>query len=193
MFEYKVSLGILAILVGLISYVPYFRNIFSGKTKPHAFSWFVWSVLTGIAFAAQLVKRGGAGAWVTGFTALAGFVIFLLALYKGKKDFPLFDWLCLASAFIAAGLWWYTKDPTGSIILITVTDALAFLPTFRKGYYKPHEETATTFALSSIKFLIALFALETFTLVTALYPVSLVITNGLFVVLLCVRRKQLHF
>ena len=191
MIDYKIILGVLAILIGLISYVPYFRNIFSGRTKPHAFSWFVWAILTGIAFAAQVVEHGGAGAWVTGFTAFICFVVFLLALYKGKRDFPLFDWLCLVSAFVAMGLWWYAKDPTGSVILITITDALAFLPTFRKGYYKPREETATTFALSATKFFVALFALEAFTFVTVLYPASLVIMNGAFVVLLCVRRKKL--
>src|SRR5580698_5703228 len=63
----KEILGASAILIGCISYVPYFRTIFSGKTKPHAFSWLVWGILTAIAFGGQIVGKGGAGAWVTGF------------------------------------------------------------------------------------------------------------------------------
>ncbi len=82
--EYKIFLGYLAVIIGIVSYVPYITNIFRGKTKPHAFSWLVWSVLTGIAFAAQVVEHGGAGSWITGSTALTCVVIFILALFKGN-------------------------------------------------------------------------------------------------------------
>ena len=192
MFDYKVILGIIATLLALLSYIPYFRDIFMGKTKPHAFSWFVWAVLTAIAFAAQVVKNGGAGAWVTGFTALACFTISVLAVIKGKRDFPIVDWLSLGAAFIAMALWAYTNDPALSVILITLADALAFLPTFRKGFFFPNEETASTFFLSSIKFVFGILALNTFNISTVLYPASLVIMNGAFVVLLLARKNTLN-
>ena len=71
MFDYKIALTVLAIVAGFIGYVLYIRNILAGKTKPHAFSWFVWAFIAGIAFAAQVVGKGGHGAFVMGFTALA--------------------------------------------------------------------------------------------------------------------------
>jgi hypothetical protein len=186
----KELLGFVAVSIGLIGYIPYFRDIFRGKTKPHAFSWFVWSVLTGTAFAVQITEDAGAGSWVTGVTAAACFSIFLIALFKGRKTFPLFDWMTLIVACVSIFLWWLTNDPTLSVILITFIDAVGFLPTFRKGFVKPFEDTAITFALSAIKFIPALMALERFTLTTWLYPASLVFMNGLFVVMLYVRRKQ---
>lgn len=185
------ALGILAIVIGLIGYVPYFRTIFKGKTKPHAFTWLVWGLLTGIAFVGQVVGNGGAGAWVTGFTALVSFTIFALALVKGKKDFPLADWLCLSGCILALVLWAFTDDPLSAIILITIIDALAFAPTFRKSYSKPYSEPAFTYAMSGLKFFIALFALQKLSLVTVLYPLSLVIANGAFVLLLLTQRKRL--
>ena len=191
MLEYKVILGYVAIAIGLISYIPYFRNIFSGATKPHAFSWFVWSLLTGIAFAAQLVKEGGAGAWVTGVTAVACFTIACLALVKGKRDFTLFDWIAFVGALLALVLWQLTHNPTLAVMMVCITDILSFMPTIRKGYYKPFEEGALTFSLSSLKFLIAIFALQSYSLATWFYPAWLVATNGLFVLMLLVRRKQL--
>lgn len=187
----KDALGLLAVIIGFIGYVPYFRTIFNGKTKPHAFTWLVWGVLTGIAFVGQVVGEGGAGAWVTGFTALVSFTIFALALVKGKKDFPKADWLCLGGCILALALWAFTNDPLSAIILITVIDALAFAPTFRKSHSKPYSEPAFTYALSGLKFLIALFALQELSLVTVLYPASLVIMNGAFVILLLVQRKRL--
>ena len=189
--DYKITLGILSIVIAVISYIPYFRDIFSGKTKPHAFSWFVWSVLTGIAFAAQIVKHGGPGAWVTGLTALACLIISLLALYKGEKDFPLFDWTCLFLAFVALALWWFTKDPTGSVILITITDAIAFIPTFRKCYYKPHEETISTYILSIVKFVLGIFALSTFIFATWFFPVAITLMNTIFVAMVLIRRRAI--
>lgn len=189
--DIKPLLGIIAIVIGLIGYVPYFRNIASGKTKPHAFSWFVWGVLTAIAFFGQVTSNGGAGTWVTGVTALLCIIIFLFALWRGTKDFPLVDWLSLLGAGLALALWAITKNPLTAIILVTVIDALGFFPTFRKSYFRPHEETAFTFSLSGIKFIFGIAALSTFSLVTVLYPLSLVITNLLFVVMVLIRRRQL--
>ncbi len=191
MIEYKTILGSLSILIALIGYSIYFKQIFSGKVKPHAFSWFIWGLITGIVFAVQLTRNGGAGAWVTGLTALACFTIFVLALKKGTRDFLIFDWISLASALFAILLWWFTKEPILSIIIITIADAIGALPTIRKSFHKPHEESIPLFALNSIKFFVALFALEAFTLTTYLYPLSLVLTNGLIVLVILIRGRQL--
>ena len=185
----KTFLGILAIVIGVYSYIPYFRDIFAGKTKPHAFSWFVWFLLTGIAFFAQASDGGGAGAWVTGFTALVAFAIFVAALRVGRKNIAPVDWFFLVGSLTSLGLWAVTKNPVGSIILITIIDMLAFIPTFRKSYHKPTEETAITYALSAMKFAVGLAALDTVSVTTALYPFSLVITNGLFVAMVLWRRR----
>ena len=190
--DYKLVLGGLAVVIGLYGYLSYFRGIFSGKTKPHAFSWLVWAVLTGIVFVAQVVKGGGAGSWITGITSLFCFAIFVLALFKGRRDFPRFDWLCLIGAGVSLLLWWLTHDPTATIILIILTDAIAFAPTYRKGYYKPYEETVTQYVMASLKSAFSLFALQSYSLATWLFPLYLVVANGLFVVLLSVRRRVFH-
>lgn len=187
----KTFLGILAILIGLYGYIPYFRNIFAGKTKPHAFSWFVWFLLTAIAFFAQIAGKGGAGAWVTGFTALVSLFITITALKVGRKNIVPLDWLFFVGSLASLVLWAVTKNPVGSVILITIIDALAFIPTFRKSYHKPDEETALTYTLSSLKFAVSLAALSVVTVTTALYPLSLVITNGLFVGMVLWRRQSL--
>lgn len=188
----KELLGITAVVIGLIGYVPYFTTIFNGKTKPHAFTWFVWGLLTAIAFAGQLSGDGGAGTWVTGFTAFISFTICILALVKGKRDFPLSDWLCLVGCLLSLALWAVTDNALSAILLITVIDMLAFAPTFRKSYHKPYSEPAFTYALSGIKFVFGIAALQQFSAVTVIYPASLVLTNGLFVLLLLVQRQRLQ-
>lgn len=192
MIDYKIILGGAAVILAYVGYVPYFRDILKGTTKPHAFSWLIWGVLTSIGFAAQFVENGGAGAWVTGADAFACFLFFAYALKKGDRHFVFLDWISLFGAFVALLLWWFTDSPTLSVILITVTDIFGYLPTFRKGFYRPYEETAFTYALSSVKFWIALMALQTFSLATWLYPLYLAISNGIFTCMLLIRRHQLR-
>lgn len=189
----KTALGIIATVMAFVSYIPYIRNMLSGKTKPHAFSWLVWGTLTAIAFVGQVSEGAGPGAWVTGFTACVSFFIFVTALRTGEKDIAKSDWLSLVGAGVAMLLWWATSDPLIAVILITLIDALGFFPTFRKSYHKPYEETAITFAISGLKFVIAIIALENLTPTTWLYPASLVLMNGIFVVMLLIRRKQVGY
>jgi hypothetical protein len=74
---------------------------------------------------------------------------------------------------------------------LTVTDLLAFYPTFRKSYHKPHEEGAFPFFMNALKFMLSLLALENFTLTTALFPGMVTIVNFFFVGLLLWRRRVL--
>ena len=188
---YKEVLGLTATIVAFASYVPYFRDIFSGKTKPHAFSWLVFGIITLIGFIGQLYGNAGPGAWVTGFSGLICFIIFYFALKKGEKNIVLLDWVSLVGAFIAILFWVFTKDPLLSVVLITLISILGFFPTIRKSYMKPNQETLVSYTLSGLKFVLSLFALNSFSIITALYPISIIILNWSFVVMLTLRRNQL--
>lgn len=176
--------------MAVVSYFFYFRDIWAGRTKPHAFTWLIWTSLTAIGFAAQVGDHGGPGAWVTGFTAAVSAVIFVAALFRGERDITRGDWSCLVGAGLAAGLWAVTNNALLAVILVTVIDALGFAPTFRKSFHRPHEETLITYELSAIKFVLALLALDNFSAVTALYPASLVVMNGVFALMLIIRRRS---
>lgn len=186
----KLILASIAIVMTLVGYSFYFRDIFAGKTKPHAYSWLVWALLTAIAFAGQLHDNGGAGAWVTGVTAAISFIIFFLAIKRGEKNVTRSDKINLAAALLAILPWLLIGDPLFSVILITIIDFLGFLPTIRKSWHKPHEETLIHYVLAGLKFVLAILALDNYTLTTWLYPASLVAANLFFVIMLISRRKK---
>ncbi|HEX6258500.1 MAG TPA: hypothetical protein VFZ48_03405 [Candidatus Saccharimonadales bacterium] len=189
--EIKIVIALMSVVLTLIGYFYYFRDIFAHKTKPHAFSWLVWGALTALAFAGQLSDNAGPGAWITGVTALVSFVIFGLALKRGEKDITTSDKWNLGAAAFALLLWCFTSDPLLSVIIITIVDFLGFLPTIRKSYKKPYEETLIHYILAGLKFALAIVALDNYTLVTWLYPASLVAANLFFVVMSVVQRKRL--
>ena len=182
-------LGALPIVIGLFSFVLYARGILSGKTKPHVFTWLVWTVLTGIAFAAQVTEHAGAGAWFTGYSSVMCFVTFLLAYWKGEKRITKFDWGSLIVAGIALLLWSVTHDPIGAVILVTLTDACGYLPTFRKSFVRPYEESAVMFSIGILQYALAISALQTKNFATAFYPIVCLLMNAALVGMIVVRRR----
>lgn len=190
--DYKAILGAVAVIVGLIGYIPYYRDVLRGTTKPHPFSWIGFALLLGITFFAQIATGAGPGAWVNGISALGVFGVAILALTRGEKNVTTFDWVCFVGGLLGIVLWHLTSNPLTAVVVVTTVDVVVFLPTYRKAYLKPHEETASLFVLSTLKYFISLFALSSFNFTTALFPISLVISNGAFVLLLFLRRQRLR-
>lgn len=182
------SIGSLLLISGDLLYV---RGVLRKELKPHAFSWLVWGTLNIIAFAAQITKGAGPGAWVTGINSISCLLIFIGALKWGDRRFLRFDWIALSAAAFSLLLWVITKEPLASIVLIVLVDFFGSLPTFRKGYHRPHEEKVLSYAFAAIAHVFALLALDTIVPSTWLYPAAIVLLDGSLSVLLLVRRKQL--
>jgi len=183
-------LGLIAAFLGVVGYIPYFRDIMRGGTKPHAFSWVIWGLMTMVIYFAQAGNNGSAGSWVTLITGLACFVVAYLGWKKGRENIIRQDWYLLAAAVIGAALWPITSDPIWSVLLITVIDAVAYVPTIRKTYNNPHQESLSIYYVTVIKFAIGVVALDNISLTTALYPISIVIMDSLFIIMTLKRRKS---
>ncbi len=175
----------------MIAFVPYLRDIFRGRTKPHVFTWFIFSLLLSITFFIQIAEGGGAGAWTTGIEAICCLTIAGLALNRGEKDIKHLDWFCFVAALIAIVLWLLANQPLLAIIFVICADALGFIPTFRKSYNKPHEETVINYALGAARWPLAILALQSLTLTTFLYPATIAIFDLALVAMLLIRRHQL--
>ena len=110
-----------------------------------------------------------------------------------KKDVTIrtTDKLAFSGAILGIILWRLTNNPLLAVIMVMISDVLGFVPTFRKTYHEPHTETLFEYAMASAKFVVALFALQSYNLTTWLYPALLVLTNAVFVVMALIRRKQM--
>ena len=190
-YDYHVVLGVAATAVNLFGFVPYLLDIFRGTTKPHPFTWFMWALVGSVGFFAQLAGGGGAGAWATGAGAFMCFFVGILSLSRGEKHIVMLDWLCLAGALTGLVLWRLTDEPLLAVVFATVADALGFVPTFRKSYAKPYEETASAYALAALAFSLSIVALDTLSLTTILFPAYIILSAGSLFILLMVRRRQL--
>lgn len=191
MYDYHVALATIGVGIEFVSMVPYFANIARGKTKPHVFTWFGWGLVNTVVGSAQFVSGAGAGFYITASVAAMCYLAAVLALFWGEKNITKGDWICLGASILAMILWGLASDPLIAVIIVTAADVLAFIPTYRKAYNKPHEETALTFGLGAIRNVFGILALESLRVVNWLYPASLILTDGAFTAMLLIRRRQL--
>ena len=190
MLYFKLLLGIIGTILGFVGLVRYIRDVFSGKTKPHAFSWFVWGIIESIVFIAQVMNHGGIGSMIAGISAATSLFIAIVAFSKREVLITAADWAALILALVGVILWQVTSNPLLAVIAVTAADLFGFVPTFRKAFQKPFEETIVEYEMSAFKWFVSIFALGAISLTTVLYPVSLIITNGLFVTMVLIRRNR---
>lgn len=187
--SYKAIIGVVTLILVLISYIPYIRDIILGKTKPHFFSWLIWFILTAVGFFIQISNGAGAGAWFNGLMIFICGYVMISGLVKGKKEIVPVDYVSLFLALIAVYFWLIIKEPTLSIILVIMADFFGYIPTLRKVYVHPYSETLVTYEINSFRLILALFALERFTFLTASYHIYMIIINILGISIMTWRRK----
>lgn len=182
--------GSVAIVLSIVGYIPYLRDILRGKTKPHAFSWIVWTLITFIVGFAQLAAGSGWGTFhnlVTGFICLA---IVYFALRNKDKDIKRVDVCLFVAALLTIPLWVLTKDPTYSVVLITAIDTISFVPTIRKTWHDPTSETLVSYVIAGLKYCISVVAITSYGLATLVYPTALIAMNIIIVATILTRRKS---
>jgi hypothetical protein len=186
----KEVLAIISVGLMLSSRFTYLSSILSGKTKPHAFSWFIWFVISLIGFTAQVVEGAGPGAWARGVGCASCLVFAVLAWFRGEQNITQGDKITLAAALAAIPLWALTKTPIWSVILVCCIDTAGYLPTARKSWRKPDEERIRSYLISSMGSFFSVLAVENYNPSTWLYPTVLVVTNAAMGCYLFIRRKS---
>ena len=91
----KEIIGSIAVALTLIGYIPYIRDTIKGKTTPHIYTWFIWGLVTAIAFGLQLSDNAGPGAFTTLAAAIVCLVIFIFGARQGTSDITRSDTIFL--------------------------------------------------------------------------------------------------
>jgi hypothetical protein len=187
----KEIFGLLALIIAIISFFPYLKDIFARKTTPHIYSWLVWAILQMTAAVAILQQNSFYSALGVIGLGLVSLTVFILSFKYGTKNITSFDTACLIGAFITIGIWIFTNNATISIILVTIIDFIGFLPTYRKVCQEPHSETLFLYIMSVFSNFFSLLSITTYSIESSLYVGSLVITNIAMVGITLVRRQKL--
>jgi hypothetical protein len=179
---------IVAIIFALIGNGRYLIDVLKGKTKPHPYTWLIWSIVSAVVFFGQLVKGAGIGAIPTFIAEIFTIIIFFFSLRFGFKNIPKKDHYFLALALIGIIPWLLTKDPTISVIIVVLIDIIAFTPTLHKTWKYPASETSWLYGMNVLRHIITLFLLESHNIATTLHSIDMIIINSLMV--LFIKKNQ---
>lgn len=187
--DLKVVISTISVLLVFVSYAPYIYDVLRSKTHPHAFTWFIWSLATAITTGLQILGGAGVGSWTIIAISATCWLIFFLSLKYGTPDVTSHDVFFLVLALISLGLWLIAEQPVAAVVLIVTTDILGFGPTVRKSWNNPFSETLLTYEITTARHIVSIFALESYNILTLLYPIAWVAANAAFVAFLMWRRR----
>lgn len=188
---YQSWLSAVAVILTCIAFLPYILSIFHGRTRPHVFSWVIWSLNTSVAFLATLQAGGGHGAGVIGFSAGVTLFIAVLAYMKrADVSVTLTDRLFFIAALAAMPLWHWADDPLWAVWLITVIELLGFAPTFRKTWSQPFSESMSFLLLLVVRNALVIAALDRHTTTTVLFPAAMAAACLALIAVMAWRRPQ---
>jgi len=191
-FDLKLIISLIATTLTVYAYIPYFRDIFRNKTKPHLYTWLVWAITEGTATVA--IWRGGGNYAVFSFVAGTILVVSIcvLSLKYGTKNITRSDTIVLVAALLAIVIWWKLESPLLAVLMVAVIDGLGFIPTFRKSFEEPWSETLSFWFIMSMINVLIIISIEEYNLTTITYPTMLLIANAGVWATCFTRRKSME-
>lgn len=177
--DIRTLIGVASGVVAFSSYFFYIPSILKGKTKPNRASWWIWGLVGFLIVASYYVSGARGTIWVPLSEAVGPFLIAILAIWYGEGGWTRFDKLCLVGAAFGTLLWWLTKTAEVGLIFYLFIDFTAVLPTIRKSFHRPENEDRNAWMLTFSGQVLNLFAVERFVFSILLYPIYMIITNGI--------------
>lgn len=180
--------GLFSVIIGIISYAPYAYSFWKGETKPHSFSWFLWSLSGFIIYFTQESGGAGAGAWATLSEAVLCTLVCVAAIKWGERKIERSDAIALVLALIAIAVSFVVHAAYPAVILMAVIDIMAFYPTFRKTWRNPKEEHLSIYVISSLSMGCSMMAMDDVNFVSTFNLAFFLMLQGGFIIMALLRR-----
>lgn len=185
--------SISGLIAGALSFTAYLLYIFTtlwGKTRPNRATWWILTAVGCIILASYYSAGARDTIWVPVSYILGPLIVALLSLRYGDGGWTRFDRFCLYGAGVSIILWWFFSSPVLALLTNILIDFLGLLPTVRKAYLRPEGEDRIAWALEFSANAINLFAVGEWIFAIAVYPIYLVMMNGLITALLFRQKKK---
>lgn len=188
-FDPKIVFATVASIFTIVAFFPYLKDIFKKTTKPHAYTWLIWSLTQGTAVAGLWHGGGGLGAISLAIGTVLVVFIFLLSFKYGTRNIKRSDTVILVGALSAILVWWQLDNPLLAVLMASAIDFSGYLPTFRKTFEEPWTETIGTYIIFSIGMLFTILALTEYNPLTLTYILTISSANIILIGIALTRRK----
>ncbi len=190
----KAILGVIAGVIAFVAYVIYVASILRGKTKPNRATWWIWAFM-GLVVGLSYYASGAENTiWVPFVEFLGPFIIAILSIKYGEGGLTSrTDLFCLLGAIISIFLWIIFDNPVIALVTNLAIDSFAIIPTIKKSYLRPEGEDFSAWFGTGIADTLNMFAVEKFTFAILLYPIYMLVSDLIVIVILFIRKKNITF
>lgn len=178
-------IGISAGTISFLSFFLYYVSIFKKKTIPNRATWFILTIVGILIFSSYYSVGARETIWVPFSFILGPLIVFILSLKYGEGGWTKFDILCISGTGLSLIFWYLSGSALITLLINILIDLFGILPTIKKSYLRPWSEDSLAWFLTLISSILNLFAISVWSFEIWIYPMYMVIINGLITVLLC--------
>lgn len=170
-------LASLSTVLFLLAAPPYIIDTLRGRTRPERATWFIWSVLGVIAFAAQVQLHARWSLLFTGLDTLGCLLAFLLSICYGVGGWTFLDKIGLAIAVLGVAISLVSREPVIAILGVLLADFSGTVLTIRKTLADPNSETTISWLLIGAGSCCSVLLVRSLSVGLLLYPCYLMVAN----------------
>lgn len=182
-------ISILAVALTVFGLSTYLIQAIKGQVKPHAITWLLWSMVPLIIAIIQISQNVGPAVAVPIVTGLISLLISGHAFIKGSKGFTRSDKVFSVLSVASLAAWFATQSSGLAVILLTLTDMVAFGPTVHKAWHDPHSEHWFMYGVCALKNTLALLIMQNYTFANVFYPFVWTLADLTFCAIILTRQR----
>jgi hypothetical protein len=179
------------VVITLVGYFFYFKDVFYGNTRPNFVSWFFWMLGPFIGVFFQIKAGAGLSILPVFFAGFGPFVVIIVSLWKKNIFWEIskLDIFCGIFALMALVFYMFTHNLGISVFFAILTDGFAAIPTLLKSWKFPETETAAVYLTGILNNIFALFIIKNWIFTIYSFSIYIILIN--LAIVFCIYRKKI--
>lgn len=174
--------GYVAGVLSLLAYISYFVSIIRGTTIPNRATWLILTIVGVLVSLSYYSVGANETMWVPICNTIGAAIAFLLSIKYGESKWFTLDKVCIIISISSVIMWSLTKTAIIVLLINIFIDFLGVLPTIKKSYLNPRSEDYLPWLITTISCIINIFAIQDWKFSIFVYPIYMVVFNGIITV-----------
>ncbi|HSW98209.1 MAG TPA: hypothetical protein VLF71_00030 [Candidatus Saccharimonadales bacterium] len=125
MHPFVLACAIISTVLAVYCVIPYVLSIIRGQTKPHQFTWLIFTIMNGIVMVSQFLEGARASVVISVIFFLSSGLELGLSFKYGVRNSSKYDRLLLGAALLTIIAWLLTRNNALAIWLTVLIDVFA--------------------------------------------------------------------